>query len=194
MQSAFETYIRQHATLTVAELDLVLQAADSMHVPKGDYVLRQGQVCRHKIFIAKGLLRMFGTAADGSEHVLQFTTENGWTLDVESYDKQTPAQYSIAAVEATELLRWPKPAFDRLLAEIPALRAFAQQLVSRNIYNSPHRLLSALSATPEEKYSDFLRKSPDLLARLPLHMVASYLGMSLKTLTRIRHAQAQKTA
>ncbi len=49
--------------------------------------------------------------------------------------------------------------------------------------------LTALSATPEEKYNDFISKFPDLLSRLPLHMIASYLGISLKTLTRIRYAQ-----
>jgi len=79
-----------------------------------------------------------------------------------------------------------------LLADIPQLKSFAERLISRNIYSSRQRLLTALSATPEEKYHEFTQSFPDLLARLPLHMIASYLGISIKTLTRIRQAQLRR--
>jgi CRP-like cAMP-binding protein len=149
-------------------------------------------VCRHKIFIVKGLLRTYGTVADGSEHVLQFAPEDSWTLDVESYDKQVPALLNIAAIEPSEVLLWTKADFEHLLAELPQLKSLSQQLISKNIYNSRQRLLTALGSTPEEKYEEFLRSYPGLLPRLPLHMIASYLGISLKTLTRLRHSQANR--
>ena len=192
MVAAFQTYIRQHTNLSNAEIEHICLPATQKILQRNESLLHEGQVCRHKIFVATGLLRNFGTAADGSQHVLQFAPENSWTLDVESYDRQTPATINIAAIERSEVLLWSRADFDRLLSEVPGLKAFSQQIISRNIYNSRQRILMALSATPEEKYDDFVQAHPTLLSRLPLHMIASYLGISIKTLTRLRHAQLHR--
>lgn len=192
MVAAFKTYIQQHTNLTDADVEQVCLPAIQKTVQRNELLLHEGQVCRYKIFVATGLLRNYGTVADGSEHILQFAPENSWTLDVESYDRQTPATINIAAIEYSEVLLWPKAEFDRLLMQLPGLKAFSQQIISRNIYNSRQRILMALSATPEEKYDDFVQTHPTLLSRLPLHMIASYLGISLKTLTRLRHAQLHR--
>lgn len=192
MVAAFKTYIQQHTNLTDADVEQVCLPAIQKTVQRNELLLHEGQVCRYKIFVATGLLRNYGTIADGSEHILQFAPENSWTLDVESYDRQTPATINIAAIEYSEVLLWPKAEFDRLLMQLPGLKAFSQQIISRNIYNSRQRILMALSATPEEKYDDFVQTHPALLSRLPLHMIASYLGISLKTLTRLRHAQLHR--
>lgn len=189
MIADFENYLRTHTRLDVAAIERISSLAIPKILRRKELLLQQGQVCRYKVFIVKGLLRNFGIAADGSEHILQFSPENSWTLDVESYDKQTPAQFNIGAVERSEVLLWAKADFNQLVEEIMPLKAYTKQLISRNIYLSRQRLLSTLSGTPEEKYEDFVRTYPHLLARLPLRMIAAYLGISLKTLTRIRHAQ-----
>lgn len=194
MLTSFQTYLRSCAPFSETEMEDICSAAIQRTLQRNELLLQEGQVCRHKVFVAKGVLRNFATAADGSEHILQFSPENSWTLDVESYDRKTPAQFNIAAVERSEVLLWEKADFDRLLGTIPNLKMLSQELISRNIYSSRHRILSTLSATPEEKYEEFVRVQPGLLARLPLHMIASYLGISLKTLTRIRHAQSHRQA
>jgi len=188
----FELYFRAHTHLDDGTLHRIRSLAAERSLRRNEFLLREGEICRYKIFIAKGLLRTFATAADGSEHILQFAPEHSWTLDIESYDRQQPARTNIAAVENSEVLLWHKTHFDSLLADIPQLQSFSQQLISRNIYNSRQRILSALSATPEEKYQEFIQSFPDLLPRLPLHMIAAYLGISLKTLTRIRQAQLRR--
>ncbi|PZF72321.1 Crp/Fnr family transcriptional regulator [Taibaiella soli] len=192
MLTSFQTYLQSHASFTDSELEDICATAIQRTLQRNESLLQEGQVCRHKIFVIKGILRNFATVADGSEHILQFSPENTWTLDVESYDKQTPSQFNIAAVERSEVLLWAKTDFERLLAEIPKLKTLSQELISRNIYSSRQRILSTLSATPEEKYEEFVNTQPGLPARLPLHMIASYLGISLKTLTRIRHAQSHR--
>lgn len=192
MMDEFEIYFRAHADLNEGDLDRIRSLAVPKALRRNEYLLREGEICRHKIFVTKGLLRTFATAADGSEHILQFSPEHSWTLDVESYDRQLPARSNIAAVENSEVLLWSKTDFEVLLASIPPLKLLAQQLISRNIYNSRQRLLTALSATPEEKYQEFIQSFPDFLARLPLHMIAAYLGISIKTLTRIRQAQLRR--
>lgn len=188
----FELYFRAHTPLDDEALRRIRSLATERNLRRNEFLLREGEICRYKIFITKGLLRTFGTTADGSEHILQFSPEHSWTLDVESYDRQQPARTNIAAIENSEVLLWHKTHFDSLLADIPQLKSFSQQLISRNIYNSRQRILTALSATPEEKYQEFIQSFPDLLPRLPLHMIAAYLGISLKTLTRIRQAQLRR--
>lgn len=192
MIAEFQTYCRTMTHLTPEEIDQVCTLATPRTLQKNEDLLKQGQICRHKTFIIKGLLRSYGTAADGTEYILHFSPERSWTLDPESYHLLTATRFNITAIERTDVLQWNKEAFDRLLREIPALDRYSQQIVSKSNYTGRHRLFTTLSSTPEEKYDDFVRNNPGLLPRLPLHMIAAYLGMSLKTLTRIRHAQLHR--
>ncbi|MET0464297.1 MAG: Crp/Fnr family transcriptional regulator [Chitinophagaceae bacterium] len=192
MTDLFIIYLRKNASLTDSEIDRIISLSAAKTLRRNELLLQEGQICRHKGFILKGLLYTSGSAAGDTEHILQFSSEQSWILDAESYDQQLPSRFNIAAVEKTELLVWGRNDFETLRAEIPGLTTFAQQLISRNIYSSRQRILAALSGTPEEKYAAFVRNNPELLSRLPLRMIASYLGISLKTLTRIRHAQTQR--
>jgi CRP-like cAMP-binding protein len=193
MIDLFITYLRNNASLADAEIDRIISLSTTKTLSRNELLLKEGQICRHKGFILKGLLYTFGSDTGNSEHILQFSAEQNWILDAESYDQQLPSRFNIAAVEKTTLLLWGRNDFEALREEIPALTKFAQQLISRNIYSSRQRIMAALSGSPEEKYEDFVRHNPGLLSRLPLRMIASYLGISLKTLTRIRHAQTQRS-
>lgn len=191
MHIEFETYLKQYnlpdeATCRISSL------AMSRTLRRNEFWMSAGDICKHKVFVMNGMLRIFNITADGNEHILQFSPEHSWVLDVESYDMQVPSKVNIGAVEPSEILYWHKADFEKLLVEVPELKQYAEQLISRNIHHSRDRILSALGATPEEKYEDFVQKFPNLLNRLPLRMIASYLGVSLKTLTRVRHAQLQR--
>ncbi|MES2111790.1 MAG: Crp/Fnr family transcriptional regulator [Bacteroidota bacterium] len=188
MNTAFENYLRQQTELSETDINRISSMATTSKLRRNEFLLREGEVCRHKTFIVSGLLRTFSITPDGNEHILLFSPENTWTLEVESYDREAPARSAIDAIEPSEVLLWNKTDFNSLL-EIPQLRKFSEQLISRSIHSSRQRIITALSATPEEKYEDFLQNYPELLSRLPLRMIAAYLGVSLKTLTRIRHAQ-----
>ncbi|OCX52286.1 cyclic nucleotide-binding protein [Mucilaginibacter sp. PPCGB 2223] len=189
MITAFENYLRQETSLSDADIHQISSLAIRRKLRRNEFLFREGEVCRHKVFVISGLLRIFGMTPDGGEHILQFSPETTWTIDAESYDRQTPSIYNIDAVEPSELLLWTKADFDSLLTRIPQLKKFAEQLISGNTYSGRRRLLTALSATPEQKYEDFVQTFPRLLSRLPLRMIAGYLGISLKTLNRVRQAQ-----
>jgi CRP-like cAMP-binding protein len=193
MIDEFKNYLRSLTDLDEAGIQLVCNPAIPRKLRRNEFLLREGEICRHKIFTVKGILRTFGTTPDGGEHILQFSAEHSWTLDVESYDMQVPAHSNISAIEPSEVLLWKKADFELLLATVPQLETLAGQLISRNIHKSRQRLLSTLSGTPEQKYEAFINDFPELLARLPLRMIASYLGISLKTLNRVRHAQLQRS-
>jgi CRP/FNR family transcriptional regulator, anaerobic regulatory protein len=188
----FENYLLSNINLEEDEIHHIRSLARTVTLRRNELILQAGDICRHKIFVVSGLLRTYSIDTNGNEHILQFSPENTWTLDVESYDKAIPSVINIGAVEHGELLLWEKNDFENIRATLPLFRKFAEELISRNIYYNRQRMLTTLSATPEEKYQDFVIRFPNLLQRLPLRMIASYLGISLKTLTRIRHAQLQR--
>jgi CRP/FNR family transcriptional regulator, anaerobic regulatory protein len=194
MHTDFENYLASQTDLPAETIRHISSIATLRRLYKNEVLLNAGEICRHKLFIVNGLLRTYHIKPDGNEHILHFSQQNTWTLDVESYDKQIPSLINIEAVERSTVLLWAKPDFDKLLKDIPELKRFSEQLISRTIYNNRNRILTILSGTPEERYADFVNAYPDYLARLPLRMIAAYLGISLKTLTRIRHAQLQRKA
>ena len=194
MHTEFENYLAAQTDLPAETIRHIGSVATLRRLAKNEALLTAGEICRHKVFIISGMLRSYYLRTDGSEHILQFSPQHTWTLDVESYDKQTPAVVNIEAVERSVVLLWTRPDFDKLLKDIPALKKFSESLIARTIYHNRNRILTILSGTPEERYADFINTYPDYLARLPLRMVAAYLGISLKTLTRIRHAKQQREA
>jgi CRP-like cAMP-binding protein len=185
----FEKYIASEVSLTKEELRLIRSMATEKKLRRRQLLLHEGEVCRHKIFVVKGLLRTYRTRDDGTEYNMRFAAENTWTLDAESYNKQAPSKYNIQALEETEVILWSKENMDALFEAIPAFKAYSDKLKSNSLDASQDRVLMNISYTAEEKYADFINTFPDIFRRIPLHMVASYLGVSRETLSRIRLAQ-----
>ncbi|MCC8409293.1 Crp/Fnr family transcriptional regulator [Mucilaginibacter sp. UR6-1] len=193
MFADFEKYIKtQTAVLTDDEISMIARAATVTNVRKKQLLLQAGDVCRYKIFILEGFLRTYGVDADGEEHVMQFSPALTWTTEGESYANCIPSNYNIEAIEDSRLMLWTKDTFTGLMSNIPSLKQYSENLVAQNLHTSRNRLYKAISATAEEKYEDFVKTYPGILLRVPLRMVASYLGVSLKTLSRIRQAQLQR--
>lgn len=190
MKSAFEQYLRSQTQLSETEIASICSLAKVRRLRRNEPLLAAGEVCRYKIFVQSGLLRVFTLTSEGNETIFYFLPEQTWSsLDIESYEKKSPSSFHVAAVEPAEILVWNKLDFQRILSELPELKTYAEQLGSRKVYLNKQRLMTALTGSPEEKYEQFKRDHPELLPRIPLHMIAAYLGISVKTLTRIRHAQ-----
>ena len=189
MFTQFENYIKEQASLTDGEVTLIRSLAVEKTLRRKEFLFQQGGVCRYKVFVSKGLLRSYSSRQDGSEHIIQFAPENSWTTDPESFRNSTPSACSIDALEHSEVILWTRKDFGHLLASIPGLKDFSEDMVSRSNIIIRQRVLTTISSTAEEKYDEFVKNYPDIFARVPLHMVASYLGVSRETLSRIRHAQ-----
>ncbi len=190
MSAAFDHYMNIHCpALSDEDIRQITQAATVRTIRKKQLLLQSGEVCRYKMFVLSGLLRTYRTGADGVEYTMSFAPEQNWLTEGESYTNQTPSEHYIDALEETQLLLWSRDSFNALFQHIPVLKAFSEQLIARNLFVSRNRLYKTISATPAMKYEEFIETHPGILLRVPLRMVASYLGISLKTLTRIRHAQ-----
>ncbi|RYZ99149.1 MAG: Crp/Fnr family transcriptional regulator [Sphingobacteriaceae bacterium] len=186
MFDIFEAYMTKYAAFTREEILQIYSMASRRSVRKRQTLLLEGQVCRHKIFICTGLLRSYRLTDDGNEHIMRFGAENGWMIDHQSYQKQVPSKLNIDAIENSELLFWLKEDVDKISIDIPMFREFSDKVRSETLDATHDRVLANISYTPEEKYNDFVASYPEIFRRVPLHMVASYLGVSRETLTRVR--------
>lgn len=158
---------------------------------KRQYLLQEGDVCHYNCFVARGFLRSYRVTEDGMEHILRFAVENWWLTDAESYNNGTPSRTNIDALEHSDLLLIEKEDFLKLVDTIPKLREFRDKLKSKSYEVSQNRIISNISDTAEEKYIRFKKNYPNIFNRVPLHMVASYLGVSRETLSRIRNQYAK---
>lgn len=192
MFSGFETYIKEQADLSGDDIELIRSVAVEKTLRRKEFLVHQGEVCRYKIFVAKGLLRAYTSREDGSEHIMHFSPENTWFTDPESFENGTPGTYTIDALEPSEVILWTKNDLRYLISGIPGLKAYFDKLIYKGSHTLRQRILSTISSTTEEKYEEFIRKYPHIYDRVPLHMVASYLGVTRETLSRIRHAQVTR--
>lgn len=192
MFEAFEIYLKEKADLTPDELDAVRAVSIEKKIRKRQYLLQEGDVCLHNCFIVKGCLRSYRVGEDGTEHILRFAVENWWISDHESYNTGNPSKSNIDALENAEVILIEKPAFVYLMMTIPRFKNFIEGLKSRSFDASQNRIMSNISDTAEEKYQYFMTSFPDIFYRVPLHMIASYLGVSRETLSRIRSRFSHK--
>jgi CRP-like cAMP-binding protein len=192
MFKAFEIYLKEKADLTADELDAVRAVSVEKKIRKRQYLLQEGDVCLHNCFIVKGCLRLYRVSEGGTEHILRFGVENWWISDHESYNTGNPSKGNIDALENAEVILIDKPAFVNLMMTIPRFKDFIERLKARSFDASQNRIMSNISYTAEERYQYFMTSFPDIFHRVPLHMIASYLGVSRETLSRIRSQFSHK--
>jgi CRP-like cAMP-binding protein len=191
MFEVFAAYLKEKADLSDEELEQVRAFTIEKRLRKRQYLLQEGNVCHQNCFVAKGCLRNYRVGEDGTEHILKFAIENWWASDSESYHNSTPSKSNIDALEDSELLLMEKEDFNKLVEMIPNFRNFRDRLKARSIDASQNRIMSNISDSAEERYTTFIKSYPDIFNRVPLHMIASYLGVSRETLSRIRNHYAR---
>lgn len=192
MFKAFEDFMAAEVKLRPEEISHILALATVRKLKRREILLQEGHICQYKAFILDGLLKTGSVSDGGQEYVLRFNPENSWAVDPLSFSKKVPARFSIDAVERSTVLLWTFPAFEELMTSIPVFKTYMSKLLMDTFYDTHERVKSNISYTSEEKYLDFVNTFPDLLPRLPLHLVAAYLGISRETLSRIRHLQMKR--
>jgi CRP-like cAMP-binding protein len=132
------------------------------------------------------MLRTYTIGEKGNEHILSFTMEGWWTADLYSFFTGEPSLYNIEALENCELLLLAKSSWDILLKKIPAFERYFRVIIQNNLISMQRRLLGSMSETAQEKYTKLITTFPGCIQRVPQHMIASYLGITRETLSRIR--------
>jgi CRP-like cAMP-binding protein len=178
--------ISRFITLTPEEEQYFTSLLKLKKIKKKAYLLQEGDVSRHQYFVNKGCLRTYTIDEKGMEHIIQFAIEYWWTGDMYSYLTQTPARFTIDALEDTELLCLEKNAMEELYIRIPKFERFFRHLLQNAFIALQERIIANLSQPADERYCTFITKYADMEKRLPLKQIASYLGITPESLSRIR--------
>ncbi|UAB80588.1 Crp/Fnr family transcriptional regulator [Marixanthomonas sp. SCSIO 43207] len=159
---------------------------------KNDVLLQRGETCKASMFVEKGLLRAYTLDESGKEHIVQFAPENWFVGDRGSIYFNDPSYFSIDVIEDA-LVVFVTEAFIEKASEMSSsFRKFNEKLLHNHIQHLQKRIDLLLSASAESRYLNFIEMYPDLLLRVPQWMIASYLGITPESLSRVRKALADK--
>jgi CRP-like cAMP-binding protein len=178
--------VQQKVTLTSDEAELLKQFFTPKKVRKRQYMLNEGEVCKYNLFVAKGLLRAFGVEENGYEQVVQFAVEGWWISDLNSFFSGDVAVYNIEALEDCELLLLTRQSMDEMLEKLPKMERYFRLLMQNHIVALRQRIIASQRHSAEERYIRLIEGFPTILVRVPQQYIASYLGMTPETLSRVR--------
>ena len=160
----------------------------SLEVPAHSILLREGEISQRAFLIVKGCLRLWFNNK-GKDVTFQFILENQIVASAESYRKNLPSIFTIETLESCQLLTLAKTDFESMMAELQTIPAAMRQhidaLFERQLHYMRH-FMSFIRDTPEERYRNLIQERPELIQRVPLRYIASYLGITPVSLSRIR--------
>ena len=152
---------------------------------KGDYLLKRGQICRQLFFIDKGITKTFFYKND-KEFIMRFFTENAMFTVLDSFLYQIPSNYMIMALEPATVTYLLQSDMETLCKKHHAIETFFRKLLSVASLNMMKRISEMLEENPAERYTNFMKEHSSLLQRISLGDLASYIGITQVSLSRIR--------
>jgi CRP-like cAMP-binding protein len=186
MYDQLHNSIKEHVSLTDDEWELCKNNFRPKRMLKRHFLLQEGDVCRQLTFVEKGALYSYSVDSKGNQHVLRFAFDGWWIADLQSFFTGNPSTLNIELLEDSELLVLDRKNHEKLLEEIPAYERYHRIIVQNAYVALQQRVENALGYTAEEKYARLIKHNPEFMNRVPLNLVASYLGMSPETLSRVR--------
>jgi CRP-like cAMP-binding protein len=184
--TVLRAYLEARATFSEADVEHVRRAFLFRRLAAGEFLQRAGDVVRHAAFIATGCLRNYVIDAKGKEHIVQFAPETWWLADATSLRDGTPTTFFIDAIEDSSVLLIDGRSHMDLLEHVAGYAAAFRAGLQKHVAAKDQRIVSNLSASAEERYLQFLETYPSIVLRVPQAMLASYLGMTPETVSRIR--------
>lgn len=184
LRSSLET----HVQLSDADFEKLLSHCTPRSYKKGQLLLAEGSVVRKTHFIKEGAVIAYYLDLKGAEHVVQFGIEGWWISDIHSYISGNPAVLNVLALEDTEVYEFTHEQMEQVYREIPAMVVYFLKITQNAFASFQNRVLSNLSSTAEDRYKAFVKRYPKLELRFPQKLIASYIGITPESLSRIKKA------
>ncbi|MDV7698274.1 Crp/Fnr family transcriptional regulator [Chryseobacterium soli] len=179
--------ILQHIRLSPEEIVIFKSYWTEKILEKGEFLLRNGEICRYDSYIISGVLKAFCiNSENGNEEILFLAIDDWWATDISSFSKQKASIYNIQAVEKTSLLQISHYSFQKMLREIPSLERYFRIILESYLGTLEKRIVFNNMYKAEQKYYDFLDTYPDIVSRVPQYLIASYLEVTAEFISRIR--------
>jgi len=173
-------------TLSEDDKELLMAHFKPKKIRKRQYFLQEGDVCKYAGFIVKGAAKTYTVDEKGHEHILKLSVEDWWLADFESYYHLKPSRFNIEALEDMEILQITNAVVEEFIKPIPAFSAMQKVLSQNNTIAAQKRMQSAISQSGEERFQELVNEYPHFIQRFSQNMIASYLGLTPESLSRIR--------
>lgn len=185
MDEQFRRQVEKLVRISDDEWETFRKVLEPRELKRHDLFLEQGKVCRQMAFIVKGYVRFYFLAG-GVEVTKEFSFENSFCGSYTSFITGNPSRFNVKAMEDLTLLLFTREQLLKMVEFSPAFSKFLLFSVENLFVRKENREASFLLDTPEEKYANLLREHKNMLQRVPLKYIASYLGISAETLSRVR--------
>ena len=183
---SFLNYINNYIDLTEKEIAFLRSNTNYKKYLKGQYIVQQGAVCKHTNFIISGCTKIFYIDQQGQEHIVTFAIENWWSADLSSFITQTPSDFNVKCIEATEVIQFTYLNQDKIFQNIPKMETLFRKLLEKALVSSQKRIVNNFSLSAKDQYLYFKKQYSTIEQRAPQYIVASYLGITKEYLNKIK--------
>lgn len=183
--------IAHFVDLNAKEKDTICNAFRLKSFQKKEQLVSPGAVSKEIYFVNQGLLRLY-YLNKGNEITAFLFSENLFASAFPSFLEQKPSEQILECMEDTEVLCISKPTLEQLYIDVPKFNTLTRKLAEQRFINAQRFFVSHLTQKPEERYHQFASNFPDLLQRVPQHVIASFLGITPVSLSRIRNRKSRE--
>lgn len=178
--------IKSSITLSPKAEEYIYSISKERTVAKGEVLIRQGQAVKNTFFVSSGCLRSYCSDHNGKEHTLQFAIKNWWISDfIAIYNKEL-ATLTVECITDSTIIEFNAQKLDHIHSLFPEFEAFQRKNLERHVVSLHKRILNQLQLSAQQRYDLFLEKYPDIEQYTPNYHIASYLGITQQSLSRIR--------
>jgi len=179
-------YILRFGNLNQQQIDFITSKAQEIDIPKDQYFSEAGKISRQVAFLTDGIMRVCYYDNKGDEITKYFIEENNLVVDLESFDNELPSVAYVQAVTDCKMIVFSRKDWLELLQTIVGWDAIVHKIISRALMQKVERRSPLVSVDAKTRYLKFLEVYPTVVNRIPLSYIASYLGVTQSSLSRIR--------
>ncbi|PWG78748.1 Crp/Fnr family transcriptional regulator [Pararcticibacter amylolyticus] len=185
MSKELREHIEAITRLTDDEFEYIISHFTVKKLKKHRFLVQADEPVTNDFWVRKGLLIAYYSNDQGKEHIMQFAMEDWWITDYQAYFNQSKATLNVVCLEDTEVLCLSLHNREKICRELHKIEHFFRRKSNAGYIALQKRILTFLDSSAKERYEQFLMQYPSLLQRIPKTLIASYLGVSRETLSRL---------
>ncbi|WP_234974650.1 Crp/Fnr family transcriptional regulator [Tenacibaculum agarivorans] len=179
-------HIFKSITLNSNDLEFITKKFVLIHVKKGELLIQQGEEVTSQFYVVDGCLRTYQLEESGKESTIQFAIQDWWISDYIALWTPQKSVLNVACIKEANLLKISAEDLEQIYNTIPEVESFFRKKLEKAFVRQEKRILSILTKSAKERYLDFLHTYPNIEKHLKNYHIASYLGITTESLSRIR--------
>ena len=184
--------IKNSISLSAQAEEYIYSISKEKKVSKGEVLIRGGQTVNKTFFVTQGSLRSFCIDKEGKEHTLQFAIKDWWISDFMAIYNNEPASLTVECISDSIVIEFNAQKLNEIYLQFPEFESFQRKNLERHVVSLHKRILNQLQMTALERYNLFLEQYPNIHQHVPNYHIASYLGITQQSLSRLRAEKAKK--